>query len=114
MSKVETQDLADRYKGVVDHSLSHQDPIGLLKPAGMSLLKEHYNKLPDYTHEGRLEKVGLTDEGYVVYRNKITDRLVYRLIWINHEGVELGRHWGRDSKDKEPHEGFGEKFIITP
>lgn len=118
MSKTDTPTLSKKYQGVTDQTLSHGDPIEAgLRPSGMSKLKEHYESLPQVTHEGHLEKVGLTKSGHVVYRNVDTGAFIYYTISIRNEGPTTGRsqtYHGRTPHPSEPHDGFGDGWIISP
>lgn len=107
-----TEHLAEKYEGVrVGYGVDTEE-VGLLRPTGLSKLKEHYEELPEAI-EGNT-KVGLTDEGYAVYRNNSNDRLGYHYIVVSKDGPELGGYWYRSPESRKPHEGFGDKWIITP
>jgi len=107
-------DLADKYEGVSVCSFHYDSVRSKLQPSGYSKLKEHYHKLPNYKEDGRLEKVGLTKDGYVAYRNTITDRMVYYNIQLRPKGIYAVKPRGRSRDSNEPHSGFGTEWYITP
>lgn len=111
----EQYDLTDKYEGVRSLWLKESDKMGLIRPTGMDKLKELYRELPSYLPDGVNEKVGLTNEGYAVYRNRQTDALIYCHIVAKSSGVIVGRKWGRhDVPTRDPHDGFGDGWIIRP